>query len=61
MDTPRICAVTLSFGIGSGCVNELASEDALSELLYADYLVLISETIDGLRNMFRKWKEAFVS
>ena len=33
----------------------------LSELLYADDLVLMSEIIDGLRNKFLKWKEAFVS
>ena len=32
-----------------------------SELLYADYLVLISETIEGLRNKLIKWKESFES
>ena len=31
----------------------------LSELLYADDLVLMSETIEGLRDKFLKWKEAF--
>ena len=31
-------------------VTEFAREGALSELLYADDLVQISETIDGLRN-----------
>ena len=36
-------------------------EGALNELLYADYLVLMSETIEGLRNNFTKWKEAFES
>ena len=30
-------------------------------LLYADDLVLISETIEGLRNKFLKWKEAIES
>ena len=34
---------------------------ALSELLYADDSVLKSETIEGLRNNFIKWKEAFES
>ena len=34
---------------------------ALSELLYVDDLVLMSETIEGLRNKFLKWKEAFES
>ena len=37
------------------------SEGALSELLYADDLVLMSETIEGLRNNFINWKEAFES
>ena len=36
-------------------------EGALSELLYADDLVLMSETIEGSRNTFLKWKEAFES
>ena len=31
-------------------VSEFAGERALSELLYADDLVLMSETIEGLRN-----------
>ena len=30
-------------------------------LLHADDLVLMSEAINGLRNMFIKWKEAFDS
>ena len=33
----------------------------LSELLYADDLVLMSETIKGIRNKFIKWKEAIES
>ena len=41
--------------------EEFVREGAQSELLYADYLVLISETIEGLRNKFLKWSEAFVS
>ena len=40
-------------------VTELARVGALSDLLYANDLVLMSETIEGLRNMFLKWKEAF--
>ena len=42
-------------------VTEIDSEGALSELLYADDLILMSETIDGLRSKFLKWKEAFES
>ena len=37
------------------------SEGGLSELLYVDILVLMSETIEGLRNKFLEWKEAFES
>ena len=37
------------------------SRGCASELLYADDLVLINETIDGLRNKFLTWKEAFES
>ena len=32
---------------------------SLSELLYADDIVLMNETIKGLGNKFIKWKEAF--
>ena len=42
-------------------VTEFAIEGALSELLYADDLVLISETIEGLRDKFIKLKEVFES
>ena len=42
-------------------VTEFAREGSLSELLYADDLILMSETIMGLRNKFLKWKEAFES
>ena len=37
-------------------VTELTREGVLSELLYADDLVLISETYDALKNKLRKWK-----
>ena len=42
-------------------VTESAREGLMSEMLYADDLALISETIEGLREKFRKWKEAFES
>ena len=42
-------------------VTEFAREGALGELLCADNLVLMSETIEGLRNKFLKWKEPFES
>ena len=37
-------------------VTEFAREGMLSELLYADDLVLMSEAIKGLSNKFLKWK-----
>ena len=42
-------------------ITELARKGALSELLYADDLVLMSETIERLINKFLKWKETFES
>ena len=42
-------------------VAELTGKGVLSKLLYADDIVLMSETILGLRNRFLEWKEAFVS
>ena len=42
-------------------VSEFAIEGALSELLYADYIVLMSATIEGLWDKFMKWKDAFGS
>ena len=42
-------------------VTEFAREGALIELLYSDDLLLISESIKGLRKNFLRWKEAFES
>ena len=42
-------------------ITVFTRECALSELLNADDLVLMSETIQGLRDNFLKWKEAFES
>ena len=42
-------------------VTEVAREGALCEILYADDLVLMSETVEGLMDKFLKWKEAFES
>ena len=49
------------FAVVEDEVTEFAKEGSLSGLLYADYLVLMSETIVALRNKFLKWKEAFES
>ena len=40
-------------------VTEFAREHSLSEFLYADDLVQMSGTINGLMNKFIKWMEAF--
>ena len=42
-------------------VTEFSREGVLGELLYSDDLVLVSETIEGPRNKFIKWKEDFKS
>ena len=36
-------------------------DGSLSELLYADDFVLMSETIEGLGDKFLKWKDTFES
>ena len=42
-------------------VTEFTREGALSEVQHAGGLVQMSETIEGFRNKFLKWKEAFES
>ena len=49
------------FALVVDVVTEFAKEGALSELLYDDELVMISETVEGLRNNLLKWKEVFES
>ena len=49
----------LLFAIVVDVVTERAREGLLMEMLYADDLVLMSETMDGLREKFQKWKDAF--
>ena len=49
------------FAMVVGVVTEFVRDGALSELLFADALVMMSETIEGLRDKFFKWKEAYES
>ena len=49
------------FALVVDVVTGYAREDALGELLYADDLLLMSETIEGLKNEFLKWKKPFES
>ena len=47
--SPFLLAVVLD------AFTEFARDGELGEVMYADDLVLISETIEGLRNKFLKW------
>ena len=51
----------LLFAIVVDVFTEFAREGVLSELLYAEELVLMSESMEALRNEFLRWKEAFES
>ena len=42
-------------------LRESVRNGLMSEMLCADDLVLMSETMEGLREKFWKWKEAFES
>ena len=44
------------FEIVVDIVNESVRKGVLSRLLYADHLVLMSETIKVVRNKFNKWR-----
>ena len=52
---------SLCFLVAVDVIRELAREGVLSELLYADDLVMMSKTIERLVNTFIKWKEASIS
>ena len=49
------------FAVVEDVFTEFATKVALSELLYTNDLVLMSETIEGFWNKFLKWKETFES
>ena len=48
----------LVFAIVFDVVTESVRNGLMSEMLYADDLVLTSETMEGPREKFWKWKEA---
>ena len=52
---------TVFFAIVVDMVTESVRNGLMSEMFYADDLVLTSETMEGLREKFWKWKEAFES
>ena len=47
------------FALVVDVITEFAREGSLSEFLYANDIVLLSETLEGLWDNFIKWKEAF--
>ena len=49
------------FALVVDVVTEFTREGVLNELLYADDSIRLIESIEGLRNKFLKWKEAFES
>ena len=51
----------LLFAILVNVISESVRNGLMNEMLYVDDLVLTSETMEGLREKFRKWKEAFQS
>ena len=51
----------LVFAIVVDVVTESVRNGLMSEMRYADDLVLTSDTMEGLRDKFWKWKEAFES
>ena len=59
--TMDLCCHLFFFAVVVDVVSELSILGVLSEVQYADDLVLMSETIESLRNNFIKWKEAFES
>ena len=51
----------LLFAIIVDVVTENARRDVVNELLYADNLVLMSETMEDLKKKFCNWKDALES
>ena len=52
---------SLLFAIAVDVISEHAREGLMNKILYADDLVLMSESIENLKEKFLKWKEAFES
>ena len=51
----------LPFAIVVDLITETVRNGLTSEMLYVDDLVLTSDTMEGLREKFWKWKEGFKS
>ena len=51
----------LLFALAMDVFTENARKELMNKILYVDDLVLISESIENLKEKFIKWKEAFES
>ena len=51
----------LLFAIAVDVISENAREGLMNEILYVDDLILMSESMENLKEKFLKWKEAFES
>ena len=51
----------LLFTIAVDVISENAKKELMNEILYVDDLVLMSESIENLKEKFVKWKETFES
>ena len=51
----------LLFAIAVNVIWENARDELINEILYADDLVFMSESMENLKEKFLKWKEAFES
>ena len=51
----------LLFAIAVDVISENAREGLINKILYTDDLVLMSESMEILKEKFLKWKEAFES
>ena len=53
--------LSLLFAIVEDVISENAKEGLMNEILYVDNLVLMSESIENLKEKFLKWNEALES
>ena len=51
----------LNFTLAANIITKCARESLIIEILYADDLVLISESMENLTKNFLKWKKVFGS
>ena len=51
----------LLFAIAVDVISEKSREELMNKILYADDLVLMSKSIENLKEKFLKWKDAFES